>query len=185
MTHPSRGTLFLVVGPSGAGKDTLLDCARQALAGNPAYIFARRVITRPADAGGEAHEALSGEAFEALESAKGLALSWAAHGLSYGIRRDIEAQLAAGINVVANVSRQVLDEARRRFPPVKILEVTATREVLAARLAARGRETAADIARRLERAGAVEVSGPDVIRVDNSRDLASGIAAFVEALKTT
>lgn len=175
----------MIVGPSGAGKDTLLDGARAALAENSAYHFARRVITRPADAGGEAHEAMTREGFSALEKDRGFALFWSAHDLSYGIRREIEAELAAGRNVVANVSRQVLDEARLKFPPVRIVEVTATREVLAARLAARGRETAADIAKRLDRAGAVEVSGADVVKVDNSRDLAAGVAAFLDALKVT
>ena len=73
--------LVLVVGPSGSGKDTLLDAARQALADDPRFRFVRRVITRPADAGGEAHEAVHRSEF----ARRDFALQWQAHGLSYGI----------------------------------------------------------------------------------------------------
>ncbi|HVM81880.1 MAG TPA: phosphonate metabolism protein/1,5-bisphosphokinase (PRPP-forming) PhnN, partial [Stellaceae bacterium] len=144
-----RGTLILVVGPSGAGKDTLIEGARDALAGDRRFLFPRRVITRPAEAGGEEHEAMSSVEFAAAEAAGAFALSWGAHGLRYGIPSGIDAELARGRHVVVNVSRSILAEARRRYRPLAIVEVTAPVEVLAERLAARGREGAADIAQRL------------------------------------
>src|SRR3954452_5276441 len=126
--------LVLVVGPSGAGKDTLLDAARQALADDTRFRFVRRVITRPADAGGEAHEAVT----EAEFAARDFALQWQAHGLRYGIPAEaIEERVVA----VANVSRTVIAEAARRFR-VRVIEVTAPPDVLASRLASRGREDA-------------------------------------------
>jgi ribose 1,5-bisphosphokinase len=142
----------------------------------------RRIVTRPADAGGEQHEPATPDAFAALEASGGLALAWSAHGHGYGIRRAIADDLAAGTHVIANVSRTVLDDARRRFAPVAVIEVTARPAVLAARLAARGRETTAEIAKRLERAGAIAVAGGDVRRIDNSGTMDEGIAAFLAAL---
>jgi phosphonate metabolism protein PhnN/1,5-bisphosphokinase (PRPP-forming) len=173
--------LVLVVGPSGAGKDTLMEGARAALAGDARFRFVRREITRPADAGGEAHMAVSEAAFAARTEAGGYALWWRAHGLGYGIPADIATDLAAGRVVVANVSRGVLAEAASRFP-VRVLEITAPPAVLAARLAARGRESAADIAERVRRAVALP-AGLEVVTVMNDGAVAEGVAKVVAALR--
>lgn len=115
--------LVAVVGPSGAGKDTLMAGARARLAEDARFRFVRRRITRPAEAGGEAHDPLTEEGFVAVREAGGFALWWAAHGLLYGIPRDIEADLADGRVVVANLSRGVLAEASRYR--LRVLEITA------------------------------------------------------------
>ena len=81
---------------------------------------------------------------------------------------------------VANVSRTVIAEAARRFP-VRVIEVTAPPDILAARLASRGREDAADVAARLARSVAV----PDHVPVEavvNDGSLEDGVARFVAAL---
>lgn len=176
------GTLFLVVGPSGAGKDTLLDGARDALAGNGTVVFARRQITRPADAGGEEHEAVTDAAFDARRDAGGFMLHWEAHGLKYGVPDSYARDLAAGRNVVANVSRAVLADAIDRFQPATVLEITASPEVLAERLASRGRETPAGIAARLARDAAKIPAHAVKITVANDGTKEDGIAAVVAAL---
>ncbi len=173
-----RGTLHLVCGPSGVGKDTLIDAARAA---RPDLLVPRRVITRPAEAGGEAHDAADLPAFEAMEARGAFLLSWRAHGLAYGIPAEAGAALAAGRHVLANVSRSVVGEARRRAAPVRVLLVTAPAEALARRLAARGREAEAEIARRLARAELEGPTGPDVTTIVND-DLAAATAAFLAAL---
>ena len=132
------GRLVLVVGPSGAGKDTLLEAARAAFRDDARIRFARRVITRVADPDGEDHEPVTETEFDA----RAFALSWSAHGLRYGIPAEAVRNEAV---LVANVSRGVIAEAARRFP-VRVIEVTARPEILAARLAARGREGAEDVA---------------------------------------
>lgn len=180
----SRGTLFLVVGASGAGKDTLLDAAAAALADDPRYLFVRRVITRPADAGGEAHEAVSTDAFEARQQAGGFMLAWGAHGLRYGIPAAVDTALAAGRHAIANVSRGVIPDARTRFAPVRVISVIVPRAVLRARLEARGREDAADIEARLDRAAAFTVEGTDVVEVVNDGPVEAGVQAFLSALRT-
>jgi ribose 1,5-bisphosphokinase len=176
-----RGTLVLVVGPSGAGKDSIMGGARAALADDPAIVFARRAITRPAEAGGEDHEPVDEAVFATLP----FLLHWRAHGLRYGIPARYGDDLAAGRTVVANVSRTVLDEARIAYPPVLVASIEASTPVLAARLAARGRETADDIAQRLERAGAFTPAGADVERVLNDGALADAVATFTALLRRT
>ena len=166
--------LVLVVGPSGAGKDSLLNGAKAAFVGDPRIHFVRRVITRAADPDGEGHEPVSQAEFEA----RAFALSWSAHGHSYGI--PAEAVLAARV-VVVNVSRGTIAAAARRYP-VRVIEVTAPPAVLAARLAARGRESADDMARRLGRT-AVTPDGVAVATVVNDGTLADGVARFVGVLR--
>ncbi len=170
------GRLILVVGPSGAGKDTLLAAARATLAADARFRFPRRVITRPADAGGEDHEPATMADF----ASRDFALQWQAHGLSYGIPSAIAADLAAGCCVVANVSRAVIAAAAARFP-VGVILVTAPPALLAARLAARGREDAADRAARLARDVALP-AGVAVVRVANDATPAAGAARFLAAL---
>jgi phosphonate metabolism protein PhnN/1,5-bisphosphokinase (PRPP-forming) len=178
------GTMVLVVGPSGAGKDTLLDGARAALAGDPRFTFVRRAITRPAAAGGEAHEALHERDFAARDIEGAFALSWRANGLRYGLPRASIAQvIGRGDCAVANASRGVVDEARLVFATLRVVLVTASPDKLARRLAGRGRETEEDIAARLIRAGAFDPTGCDVvIRNDDAPSVA--VSAFVSVLRS-
>ncbi len=76
------GMLIPVVGPSGAGKDTLIDAARLA---RPDIFFPVRVVTRPVSAGGEVFQAAGPDAFDSMANNGDFAFHWQAHGLSYGI----------------------------------------------------------------------------------------------------
>ena len=177
-----RGTLFLVVGPSGAGKDTLIAAARDALARDTRFVFPRRLITRPPGPAGEDWITISPAAFEAARAEGAFSLHWESHGLSYGVPHCVEAELARGRSVVVNVSRTVVAEARRRFAPVRVIHVTAPAVVLAARLARRGRERPAEIAERLRREACSPPEGPDVTTIDNGGALEPAVAAFLAAL---
>jgi ribose 1,5-bisphosphokinase len=177
----TRGRIFAVVGPSGAGKDSLMAAAQLA---RPDLAVVRRVITRPEAAGGEGFDGVTPQEFDTRQAAGEFALDWSAHGLRYGIPRTEVAGLAAGRDVLFNGSRAALAQARSLWPDLRVILVTAPDAVLAARLAARGRETLDDIAERLERAAFTLPDGLDVIVVHNAGNLADGVTAFLAALQS-
>ncbi|MFE1601333.1 phosphonate metabolism protein/1,5-bisphosphokinase (PRPP-forming) PhnN [Methylobacterium sp. ID0610] len=178
-----EGILFLVVGPSGAGKDTLIEGARAALGAGRRYVFARRVITRPPGSAGEDHEAMSEDAFAACAAAGGFLAAWSAHGLHYGLPRGLREDLAAGRHVVANGSRNAVAALADRVPRLVVVEVTAPPEVLAARIAGRARESGAALRARLARKAAALPDHLEVIRVANDAEPEIGIERFVAALE--
>jgi len=178
----SRGTLFLVVGPSGSGKDSLIDGAKNKLNQDSNFVFPRRFITRPENAGGEDHVPVTVELFETMKQRGKMILDWEAHNLSYGISETVGKYLSLGRNVVINVSRTVVETAVKDLAPVKILYVTVDENILRERLTSRGRENAADIERRIQRAGAYVITGDHVITIDNSNALEMSISNFVSAL---
>ncbi|MGP1395071.1 MAG: phosphonate metabolism protein/1,5-bisphosphokinase (PRPP-forming) PhnN [Inquilinaceae bacterium] len=182
MTAGSKGVLVPVVGPSGVGKDSLIDGAARALSRDGRFHFPRRVITRPETAGGERHRALSPASFKTAEQNGAFCLSWRAHGLCYGVPASaLEAVHTGGVAVV-NLSRQAIADARARFPRVAIVHVTAPDHILAGRLAARGRETAEAVAARLARTVAFSSDAPDVIELANDGPLERGIVRLVDIL---
>lgn len=167
--------IFAVVGPSGAGKDTLI---AGALAARPDLRLVRRVITRPTEAGGEDFEGVT-EAEFAFRLGRGdFALHWQAHGLRYGIPRE---QLTG--EVLFNGSRAALPEALRLFPDLRVILVTAPAHVLASRLATRGRETEADIRKRLDRAAFALPKGLTATVVQNDTTREEGVARLLAALQ--
>lgn len=166
-----------IVGPSGAGKDTLI---RKALASRPDLRLVRRVITRPTEAGGEDFEGVTPEDF-ARRSVRGdFALSWEAHGLSYGIPKD---QLAGPGDVIFNGSRGALTQAVRVLPGLRVILVTAPDIILAARLAARGRERSEDIRARLSRAAFEMPEGIAFQTVVNDQSPEIGATRLLAALQ--
>ncbi|WP_375172594.1 phosphonate metabolism protein/1,5-bisphosphokinase (PRPP-forming) PhnN [Pseudooceanicola sp.] len=175
------GRLIGVVGPSGVGKDTVMGAVARAW---PGLHLVRRVITRPEDAGGEAFDGVTEDQFRRRVDAGDFALHWQAHGLHYGIPRQVEAVLAEGRVAMVNLSRSVLGEAQDRFPGFAVLSLTAAPAVLAARLEGRGREHGAEIERRLARAENALPPGLDrVVTIDNSGALEETVAAVLAAFR--
>lgn len=177
------GALVLVVGPSGAGKDALMEGARGALADDRRFRFARRLITRPALAGAEDHDSCDEAGFVAARARGELALSWAAHGLHYGIPARELAGIAGGEVVIANISRGAIGATEALAERVVVVEITAPAAILAKRLAARGRESEADIAKRLSREAPLVTERAALRRIVNDRSIAEGASELLGLLR--
>jgi len=174
------GRIFAVVGPSGAGKDTLIEAARKA---RPDLVIVRRVITRPAARGGEDFEGVTEEEFARRRRRGDFALDWRAHGLRYGLPEAQIAERQAGRDVLFNGSRAALEAAVQLFPDLRVIRVSAPSEVLRERLMARGRESADDIEARISRAAIEVPAALAVMEVVNGGALATGIDRFLAALQ--
>ena len=153
------GRLIRVVGPSGAGKDTLLGLAQAACAEDSSVVFPRRVVTRASTAS-EDNEELGLDVFREALTRGDFAMHWEAHGHHYGLRRAIDDDVRAGRSVVVNASRTVIDAARRVYAHVVVIAVTAPPDVLAERLKMRARASDGRVEDRLHRA--VDAATPDV-----------------------
>ena len=155
------GRLILVVGPSGAGKDTLLGLAQTACADDGNVVFPRRMVTRQASSS-EDNAHMSPEAFGQARTRGDFAVHWEAHGHCYGLPRTMDDDIGAGRTVVANASRTVVDAMRRAYADVTVVSVTAPPEILAERLAVRARSSDGKLADRLRRTVDGVAIAPDV-----------------------
>jgi ribose 1,5-bisphosphokinase len=176
------GRLILVVGPSGAGKDTLIALAQAICADDANVVFPRRVVTREATAF-EANEQVSPEAFRHARDNGRFAVDWQAHGHCYALPRTIDDDIRANRTVVANISRTVIDAMRRGYANLVVVRITAPPEILAERLAARGRSSDGQIAQRLARRDDGITAAPDltITNIGNAEDHARELVEIIRA----
>lgn len=174
--------LVYVMGPSGAGKDSVMNRARAMLSHDASVIFAHRYITRPAEAGGENHIALTQAEFALRRAHRLFAFHWEAHGNHYGIGREIHAWRNAGLSVVVSGSREHFLKLGGIDEDTHPVLITAPAERLAQRLAARGRESDGAAAERLGRGEAYDVADPRLVTILNDGALETAAQAFVSLI---
>lgn len=177
-------TLIYVMGPSGAGKDTVLRLARADLGPGERIAFAHRYITRPPDPRHENYVALSPTEFETRRSANLFAFDWDAHGFRYAVGLEIDTWQHMGFTVVVSGSRAHFAAWRQKPEKVRPVLITAPPEILAQRLAARGREPAAAQAERLNRGRVLAIDDPEIAAIDNSGPPEIAAAAFLKLLRS-
>src|SRR5512147_895757 len=166
--HMTQGRLIYLMGPAGAGKDSVLRYARAQLDGSRNLVVAHRYITRPPEAGHENYVALSDGEFDLRLRKNLFLLDWKAHGLRYAVGAEVDLWRAAGLAVVVSGSREHFARAMSAYPGVLPVLIEASAEQRRERLLRRNRESAADIAERLERASAIRIAHPELVRIDNS-----------------
>jgi ribose 1,5-bisphosphokinase len=175
------GVFVAVAGPSGAGKDTLLDCARLAFADDEKYVFVRRLITRPSGPG-EDCLGVTPQELDDLAAKGALALSWRAHGLDYAIPASADHQVANGQVIIANLSRSAIPIARNRYQNFKSIYIDAALDIRATRLSARSRENVEDIRARLARSSDFDRNEADLL-IENNGAIAKAAATLIDFLK--
>ncbi|PYB79399.1 phosphonate metabolism protein/1,5-bisphosphokinase (PRPP-forming) PhnN [Pseudomonas sp. LB-090624] len=177
------GRLVFLIGPSGSGKDSLIEASRERLIAAGVFI-ARRVITRSAEAKGEDAHGVTAEQFQALLAQGAFAMHWQANGLDYGIPQQIDQWLGSGRAVLVNGSRAYLAEARRRYPDLLAVLVEVQPEILRERLLARGRESAEEVEQRLARSARLQAAAdPSVHVLDNSSTLDDAVSGLFRLLR--
>ncbi len=183
MAESKSGTLFFLVGNSGSGKDTLLKWAM----GNwpkdvPTLYIPRRVITRPPSPDTEDYVSVTPEEFKDREGRGEFSFLWESYSINYGVPKVILEYLEKGLPVIVNVSRQIIDDSRKRFPTLKVIFIHVPLNILMERLKKRGREGDADVERRLLRAEVNEnLPGADFV-IENSGTVEEGGKQLLDAL---
>lgn len=149
-----QGNLYIVSGPSGAGKGTVV----QALTGRVSDVWVSVSATtrapRPGEHEGTDYFFLTAEEFDRRLQA-GEFLEWAeVHGNRYGtLRGPVERRVRDGMQVVLEIDPQGAAQVKRAMPESILVFVTApTWDELRRRLEARGSETPEQVAARMRTA---------------------------------
>ena len=148
------GKLFVVSGPSGAGKGTLLAQVINELGNVHIAVSATTRRPRRGEKDGVQYFFLSNEKFDELISIGGL-LEWAnVHGAHYGtLKAEVLSQLAAGQDVLLEIDPQGARQVKEKYPEAVLVFIKPpSLEVLKDRLQARNTETEEEIATRLDTA---------------------------------
>jgi ribose 1,5-bisphosphokinase len=181
-TMPAARIVY-VMGPSGAGKDSVLRYARERLDGQHPIVFAHRYITRPPTPGDENHIALTASEFAARKARNLFAMHWHAHGFEYGIGIEIEQWREAGCLVVVSGSREHFERQLASAAGIVPVIITSDPETLTARLTARSREDAHTVRERVARAVAAPQAHPALVTIDNSGPLEHAGDSFLKLLR--
>ena len=182
MSHPAlRGSLLIVVAPSGAGKTTLVRHLLGARAGMRLSVSYTTRAPRPGEREGVDYLFVSQQDFLARRD-RGEFLEWAAvHGNHYATSRQwIVEQMDAGVDIVLEIDWQGAAQIRQLFPDaVSVFIAPPSLEVLRQRLTARGQDSPEVIERRVQAARSELEHAGECQYVIINQDFAAACQALV------
>lgn len=149
MADRPPGTVFVIVGPSGSGKDTVINWLRTELKERNDIMFVRRIVTRTPDDDHEDHDSMEIEQFINEQNRGKFAVSWQAHDLHYAIPASVRDHLNKGGLAILNGARRALGELETAFEEVQIIHLSVDPSILAQRLSNRGRSSDTNLTDRL------------------------------------
>jgi guanylate kinase len=182
----SVARVFVITGPSGVGKGTLIRALCDQL---PQIELSVSATTRPPRRGerdGVAYHFLSPEEF-AQSVADGAFVEWAEYsGNRYGtLRSELERRLNAGVPVVLEIELQGARQVREQMPDaVQVFIAPPSRETLRMRLIGRGTDTDEQVQRRLQTADAELAAQPEFAHVvvnDSLEEAVRDLVAIVQS----
>jgi len=176
----NRGLLFLVSGPSGAGKTTLSSAALKAFPDLKLSVSCTTRQPRGGETDGVDYEFVDAARFDAMVEGGDLA-EWAeVHGHRYGTpRAPLDRAVAEGRDMLLDIDVQGAAQLRRLYPEaVAVFLMPPDRGTLESRLRGRGTDAEATVQRRLDNAcREIRCAGDyDHVIVNRNRDEA--IAEF-------
>jgi guanylate kinase len=146
--------VFVIVGPAGVGKGTLVQHLRQRLPALSLSVSATTRTPRPGEVDGEHYHFLTREQF-ALAVDRGDFVEHAEYaGNCYGtLKSELESRLAANQSVLLEIELQGARQLHETLPDaVKVFIAPPTPQALRARLLRRGTDSPEQIRARLEAA---------------------------------
>jgi guanylate kinase len=178
------GRVFVVTGPSGVGKGTLIRTLRERMPELELSVSATTRAPRPGERHGVDYHFLSDEEFERRARAGEFVEHATYAGRRYGtLRSELERRTATGVPVVLEIEVQGARQVARTLPEaVRVFIAPPSREALRARLVGRGTDDQEEVAARLKAAEselAAQDEFPHVVVNDRLEEAVEELAAIV------
>lgn len=182
----SVAKVFVITGPSGVGKGTLIRALLDRIPSLELSVSATTREPRPGESDGVAYHFLTREDFDRRVAGEDFVEHAEYSGNRYGtLRSELERRLGAGVPVVLEIEVQGARQVREKMPEaVQVFIAPPSRETLRTRLVGRGTDTAEQVARRLETADAELAAQPEfqhVVVNDRLEDALERLVGIVQS----